>query len=239
MKNAVSPFAGSQQTTDLAARLQAIKKAAPKSSDGSIYLKMGKDGIWQFGASNEEPEKGDRWAVNPFSVKIGFICWSTDENHGGGPLGEVMYDNPNDVEPISAMATVVDGRWTNQMQVSLQCLTEPNDGLDVVFKVNSVGGLQTINNIVDAIMSQASKQPALIVPIIELDNSYYIHKVKKYGKIYTPVLDIVDWMTIEGGSSSEQIEEEKPARRRYAPPEEPAAEEVEKDAAPVRRRRRS
>ena len=120
MKNEISPFAGAQQTTDLATRLKAIKAAAPTSSDGSIYLKMCKDGIWQFGASNEEPEKSDRWAVNPFSVKIGYICWSTDKDYIGGPLGEIMYDDPSDVEPITKLPARADGKWVDQMQISLQ-----------------------------------------------------------------------------------------------------------------------
>lgn len=219
--NSVVPFAGSALSTEtLQSRLAKFKQTRPMSGDGSLYLKMAKDGEWSYGAEEEVPEDGSKWAVNPHSVQQGYICWSTNEEDNGPPLDEVMYDVGDDVPPISQMTHTENGKWTDQLAVAMQCVSGDDKGLDVIYKTNSKSGVRELNALVDKILAQAAKDPQNIVPLVTLGHDSYKHK--KYGKIYTPELTVVDWVSMEGPAED-------------AP--EPAEEEKEADA-PVRRRRR-
>jgi hypothetical protein len=68
-----------------------------------------------------------------------------------------------------------------------------------------------------ALAEQVEKDQAKPVAIVKLKKDHYAHK--SYGKIYTPVFDIVEWVSMDGE------------------PEAPKAEEA--PAAPAGRRRRS
>jgi hypothetical protein len=48
---------------------------------------------------------------------------------------------------------------------------------------------------------------------VRLKKDHYQHK--SYGKIYTPVFEIVEWMSMDG-EAPEVAAEEAPARRRRA-----------------------
>jgi len=45
-----------------------------------------------------------------------------------------------------------------------------------------------------------------------LKRDHYTHK--SYGKIYTPVFEVQEWMSMDGGKAEETAEEAAPARRR-------------------------
>ena len=73
--------------------------------------------------------------------------------------------------------------------------------------------------------SQVEKDQSKPVPVVRLKKDHYTHK--SYGKIFTPLFEIVEWVSMEG-----KVEEEKQAAA-AAPAEAPAAAEE----APRRRRR--
>jgi hypothetical protein len=53
------------------------------------------------------------------------------------------------------------------------------------------------------------------VAIVRLKKDHYQHK--SYGKIYTPVFEIVEWMSMDGEApAAPEAAEEAPARRRRA-----------------------
>jgi hypothetical protein len=53
------------------------------------------------------------------------------------------------------------------------------------------------------------------VAIVRLKKDSYQHK--SYGKIYTPVFEIVEWMSMDGEApEAPEAAEEAPARRRRA-----------------------
>jgi hypothetical protein len=52
------------------------------------------------------------------------------------------------------------------------------------------------------------------VPVVRLKKEHYTHK--SYGRIYTPVFDVVSWVSLEGPAAAEpeaeaEAEEEAPA----------------------------
>ena len=50
------------------------------------------------------------------------------------------------------------------------------------------------------------------MPVILLKKEHYQHK--SYGKIYTPVFDIKEWVGMDAEASEETAEEDAPASRR-------------------------
>lgn len=264
--NQVAPFEGKPlATTALANRLKRFKQTRPRSSDGSIFLKMGKDGEWSYGAEEEVPEENSKWAVNPASIQQGYICWPTNEDdRGGGPLDEVMYDAGDDIPVKGDLPHREGGNWSDQLSVGMRCMNGEDEGLEVVYKTNSKSGVRELNSLIDEILGQVEKGEAPI-PAVQLKTDYYKHK--KYGKIYTPVLQIVEWLDTSGesagaddGNDDDEAPAPKPARGRKAAdveseekapkrnrrkakadPVEKAAEEDggEEEAPPVRRRRRA
>jgi hypothetical protein len=71
-----------------------------------------------------------------------------------------------------------------------------------------------------AIAEQVDKDQSKPVPVIHLKKQHYQHKA--YGRIFTPVFDIVKWVGMDAAPAEEDAEEaeapaeEAPRRRRRA-----------------------
>ena len=186
---------------------------------GAVILKMDKTGHWVFGADQTEVEDGSLWAVNPFSFVHGFIAWGDGE-----VLGEKMVSV---AEPLPEMDVAPPGSkrgWEPQVGMSLKCVSGEDKGMEARYSTTSVGGKRAVQELAVAIAEQVEKEQTKPVPVVVLDKSHYTHK--SYGRIYTPVFDIQEWVSMDGESDEA---EEAPAEVQEAP-----AVEAE---APVRRRR--
>jgi hypothetical protein len=81
-------------------------------------------------------------------------------------------------------------------------------GLQVQYTVGSKGGLNESKKLLatmqQRIVSEQARTNGLdpdkstIVPIVQLEHSFYNHKNKQFGKIYTPVVTVVRWATLNG-----------------------------------------
>jgi hypothetical protein len=76
-----------------------------------------------------------------------------------------------------------------------------------------------------AIATQVDKDQATPVPVVELGKEHYTHK--SYGRIYTPVFKVVEWVGMDGDAVQAEPNTEV----------ESAFEEEAPAAAPARRRR--
>lgn len=196
--------------------IQNTRQAIPASSTKPI-LRMGADGIWVYGQDNIEVEDGSEWAVNPLSIRHGFVCW-TNKKKGEGKnelLGEVYASMSS--EPIDPSTLPDKGwPWKPATSVELKCVTEGDDeDEEVIYKPSSVGGANAMQELLDAIEEQLDKGGDAIVPVIKLTNDHYQHK--QYGKTYVPMFEVVDWMTMDGIAADEPAAE--PAKEE--PKEEP------------------
>jgi hypothetical protein len=179
---------------------------------GMAILKMDKTGHWVFGADQTEIEEDSTWAVNPFSFVHGYIAWGE-----GDVLGEKMVPV---AEPLPEMDVPPPGAkrgWELQVGMSLKCLAGDDKGLEVTYNVTSVGGKRAVQKLALDIAAQVEKDQTKPVAVVRLKKEHYTHK--SYGRIYTPIFEIVSWIGLDG-----QADE--------TPASDPAA-----DAAPVRRRR--
>lgn len=184
---------------------------------GVTILKMDRTGHWVFGADQTEVEDDSRWAVNPFSFVHGYIAWGEGE-----VLGEKMVPVSEPLPLVDAPPPGAKKGWETQVGMSLKCLSGEDEGLEVRYTVTSVGGKRAVQALAVAIAAQIDKDQTLPVPVVTLKRDHYTHKA--YGRIYTPVFDVTEWVGIDG---------EKAAAPEAAP--EPTPEEP----APTRRRRRS
>jgi hypothetical protein len=197
----------------LSTALRALEKDVGPS--GIVILKMDKTGHWVFGADQTEIEDGSTWAVNPFSFVHGYIAWGDGE-----VLGERMVPVTQPLPELDAAPPSAKKGWESQVGMSLKCLTGDDQGMEARYTTTSVGGKRSVQTLAVAIAAQVEKDQSKPVPVVRLKKDHYTHK--SYGKIFTPVFEVVEWASMDG--KTEEVDAPKEAN--------PAAED-----APRRRRR--
>ena len=201
--------AGLPAVKTLATSLRAIQ--ADVASSGVVILKMDKTGSWIFGADQTEVQEGSKWAVNPFSFVHGFIAWGEGE-----VLGEKMTGVANPLPELDAAPPGAKKGWEVQVGMSLKCLSGEDKDLETRFTTTSVGGKRAVQALAVAIAEQVEADQSKPVPVVELGQEHYQHK--QYGKIFTPVFKITEWISIDGEKQPEPPKEEAaPTRRRRRP----------------------
>jgi hypothetical protein len=197
----------------LSTALRALEKDVGPS--GIVILKMDKTGHWVFGADQTEIEDGSTWAVNPFSFVHGYIAWGDGE-----VLAEKMVSVSEPLPNIDVAPPGAKKGWETQVGMSLKCLTGDDQGMEARYTTTSVGGKRSVQTLALAIAAQVEKDQSKPVPVVRLKKDHYTHK--SYGKIFTPVFEVVEWASMDG--KTEEVDAPEEAN--------PAAED-----APRRRRR--
>lgn len=196
------------------AATSALKTTASES--GSVtFIKMDKTGSWVFGSDDDEVEEGSCWAVDPRQFAKGFAAW------GEGSLeGEEMatIEAP---QIIKSALPDVGAAWKPQVGLQFRCLGGVNTGLTVKYSSTSKGAEKAWTGLLGLVLDRVQKGEQAVVPVVCLGSDSYKHK--KFGKVYTPVLEVLDWVTIEGQAAEPVAEPEpvvepepaaKPRRRR-------------------------
>jgi hypothetical protein len=193
----------------LSTALRALEQGAGTS--GVVILKMDKTGHWVFGADQTEVEDDSTWAVNPFSFVHGFIAWGDGE-----VLGEKMTGVQHPLPELDAAPPGAKRGWETQIGMSLKCLVGEDKDMEARFTTTSVGGKKAVQALGVAIAAQVEKDQTKPVAIVRLKKDHYVHK--SYGKIYTPVFEIVQWVGMDDAPVEEAQAESAPAagRRRRA-----------------------
>ena len=181
------------------------------AAGGVAIIKMDKGGHWVFGAEQTEIETDSTWAVNPFSFVHGFIAWGDGE-----VLGEKMTSVANPLPELDAAPAGAKKGWESQVGMSLQCVSGEDKGTECRYTVTSVGGKRAVQTLAVALADQVEKDQSKPVAIVRLRKDSYAHK--SYGKIYTPVFEIVEWVSMDGEApeAGDAPAEEAPTRRRRA-----------------------
>jgi hypothetical protein len=87
----------------------------------------------------------------------------------------------------------------------------------VRYTTTSVGGKKAVQALAVAIATQVEKDQSKPVPIVQLGKEHYTHK--SYGRIYTPLFAIMEWVGMDGDAPAAEsnlevesaFEEEAPA----------------------------
>ena len=179
---------------------------------GTAILKMDKTGHWVFGADQTEAEEDSKWAINPFSFVHGYIAWGDGE-----VLGEKMVSVSQPLPELEPAPPQSKKGWETQVGLSLKCISGEDAGLEARYSTTSVGGKRAVQTLAAAIAAQVERDQDKPVPVVLLKKEHYQHK--SYGRIYTPVFEIVEWVSMEGEAPSNDDETPPPAaaaRRRRA-----------------------
>ena len=206
--------AGLPAVATLATSLRSI--ATDVGPAGVVILKMDKTGHWVYGADQTEVEDEATWAINPFSFVHGFIAWGDGE-----VLGEKMASVSQPLPELDVSPPGAKKGWETQVGMSLKCLSGEDKGMEARFTTTSVGGKRAVQTLAVALAEQVDKDQTKPVAVIKLKKDHYAHK--SYGKIYTPVFQVVEWVSMDA--------DEKPAEAEAV-----AADEA---PAPAGRRRRA
>lgn len=209
MSNIVA-FAGANlpAVSSLSSALRNI--SADTGSAGVVILKMDKTGHWVFGADQTEVEDDSKWAVNPFSFIHGYIAWGDGE-----VLAEKMTSVSNPLPEVDAAPPGAAKGWEVQVGMSLKCVSGEDEGMEARFTTTSVGGKKAVQALAVSIAGQVDKDQSKVVPVVSLGKEHYQHK--KFGRIYTPLLEVLEWVSMNG---AEEAAEETPAAAAEPAPEE-------------------
>lgn len=208
MSNSISVFqsANLPSVQTLSQSLRALEQDVGPA--GTVILKMDKTGHWVFGADQTETQDDAKWAINPFSFIHGFIAWGEGE-----VLGEKMVPVSEPLPELDAAPPGAKRGWETQVGMSLKCLSGEDEGMEARYTVTSVGGKRAVQALAVAIANQVDADQSKPVPVVLLKKEHYQHK--SYGRIYTPVFEIVEWVGMDGAAPEDAPEAEAaPARRR-------------------------
>ena len=217
----------SNLTTFSGANLPSVKSLATAlrtietdvGAAGTVIIKMDKTGHWVFGADQTEIESDSTWAVNPFSFVHGYIAWGDGE-----VLAEKMVSVSQPLPELEAAPPGAKKGWETQVGMSIKCLDGEDKGMEARYTTTSVGGKKGVQALAVAIATQVEKDQDKPVPVVELGKEHYTHK--SYGRIFTPVFKVLEWVGMDGEAPAEpnlEIEsafeeaalvEAAPARRR-------------------------
>jgi hypothetical protein len=210
----ITTFSGANlpSVKSLATALRTIE--ADVGGAGTVIIKMDKTGHWVFGADQTEIEDDSTWAVNPFSFVHGYIAWGDGE-----VLAEKMVNVSQPLPELDAAPPGAKKGWETQVGMSIKCLTGADTGMEARYTTTSVGGKKAVQALAVAIATQVDKDQDTPVPVVELGKEHYTHK--SYGRIFTPVFKVVDWVGMDGDAveteaapAIEAPAEAAPARRR-------------------------
>ena len=168
---------------------------------GEDFLKLSKrDGLWYYGASETEVQEGSMWAINPGSLRMGFMAWGK-----GQVLGKRLL--PILAGPAVDRSTLpnVGAEWTETVAMQLRCMSGEDIGKQVEYEQNSYGGKKAFAELLQAFQIQIGQDQVNIVPLVVMKSDSYDHK--EFGRIYTPIFEIVKWVSLQGGEVSSAVEE--------------------------------
>ena len=179
--------------TSLSTALRSMN--AGVSDAGMVILKMDKTGHWVYGADQTEVDDTATWAINPFSFVHGYIAWGD-----GDVLGEKMVPVTDPLPEVDPAPPQSKRGWEVQVGMSLKCMDGEDANMEAKYSVTSVGGKRAVQKLALDIAAQVEKDPANPVPVVKLKKDHYTHK--SYGRIFTPVFEIVKWIGLDGEAAA-------------------------------------
>jgi hypothetical protein len=178
---------------------------------GKPLLRM-VEGKWIFGQSDDAVQKGSHWAINVRSLGWGHVCWTAFKGQKNKRLGLVVgpltKEQPPRPDPIEGFA------FQDYVTFDALCLDGDDEGLEVTYGTNSMGGLRAFSKLRDAIIAQLQKDISHPCPVVTLSSEGY---KGNYGQNYNPIFTITGWADLGGNLAATGAGQAKPVRAEPAP----------------------
>jgi hypothetical protein len=152
-----------------------------------------------YGQRKTVVEDGSRWGTNVLTFKRGYIFFFFGE--GNKVLGERLVSVSL---PMPEVAELPDKGfpWQEQWAVNLKCIDGADAGTEVRYPATTVGGIQAVAGLIEAVRDRlnAGQHDGKVSPIVRLEKDSYQHP--QFGRVWTPQLTIVGWMTLDGPAAA-------------------------------------
>jgi hypothetical protein len=154
------------------------------------FLKMDKTGTWSYGTDENRVSERDHIFIDPNGFVHGWQCWADTDIKGVqselldeaiAPMDRPLPDRPDKVLP--------NARPYNEMR-GMSVLLK---GERLVYSTTSVGGINAFAALAEEYMEQFHRDPKRMIAEVSLTSDSYKHKNKTYGRIYTPIFNVVAW----------------------------------------------
>ncbi len=206
----------------LKAGIQNLRQALPDAAADPL-LRLDREGIWLYGASNTDVEPGSHWVIDILSLQHGYVCWSNNPSGNNTLLGEVFA--PMASAPVDVAKLPNHGQpWKAASKCSVTCVTGEDKGTKVLYKPSSSGGIKAMNALLTSVERELNSGSSALNPVVELKSTSYVNK-RYGGNTYNPVLNIVGWF--DAGTYAPQVT--------AAEPDEYPAEVADVEQRPARR----
>jgi hypothetical protein len=205
----------------LAAQLANVNTASVISRTGLpmlLFKSREGSGTYVFGQRKTIPEEGSKWAVNPTTFQWGCISFN-----GNKVAGEQLV-SIGQPKPLITEMPDTGFPWQEEWAVNMKCISGADAGVEVIFKATTDGAIKAVVMLLDLVRDRLNlgekEHHGKIVPIVLLEKDSYPHA--QYGKVPYPVLNAVDWMSLDGPAPepapepAPQSPSEQPRRRRVA-----------------------
>ena len=178
----------------LSASLNSVDTSAYGGRSGlpMMLFKREGSGTYVVGQKKVVVEVGSRWAINPTTFRWGYVAFSKD-NKVHERLVPVSKPKP-DVTTLPE----TEAEWQDEMTVNMKCVSGIDEGLEVVFKASTDGGLKEVMRLLEKVRDRinSGEHDGKIAPIARLKKDPYPHS--DYGRVWIPVLEIDEWVTLDG-----------------------------------------
>jgi hypothetical protein len=162
---------------------------------GKDLLRMLKSGEWVYGQSNEEVQSGSQWVINIMSLAHGWTCWVEGAGNAKNSCRGKLMVSMTEAKP--ACPPPIDNTPFKELRsFELKCITGEDVGIEVLHEVGSLGGMRAVDGLLAKIQAQLAVDPAHPCPVLILGKDHYDHT--KWGRIYTPVYQVIDWSDMNG-----------------------------------------
>jgi len=199
---------GNANLPSAASLAAALRKTAEEAASGpGVILKMDKTGHWVYGADQTEVDRSGVWAVNPLSFIHGYIAWGEGE-----VLGEHMVPITEELPELDAAPPNAKRGWEPQVGMSLKCISGEDKNVEARFTTTAVGGKKAMHALAMKVAEQVEKDQEKPVALVKLGSDHYQHK--SYGRVFTPVFEVTDWIGLNGPVEEEVADTDTGRRRR-------------------------
>jgi hypothetical protein len=197
-ERAVTPAPAGGALASLAALAATFNKVDTSSVAGRSGLPLMQfksrenNGTWSFGQRRTVVEDGRRWAINITTFRWGYICFDND-NKPTERMVPISQPKP-DITQLPDTGF----KWQAQWGVNLKCVDGTDAGTEVDFKTSTDGGVKAVAGLIDVLRDRLNggQHGSKVAPIVHLEKDSYQNP--QYGKIWFPVLTIIDWMPLSG-----------------------------------------